>query len=297
MPTTGEWANGMPRHATARRQELAVTLPDIPRRKARGDTPALARVIETDIIPRLLNSHRRPDGEKTAPTVSQQQVTDFTAAVLDNDAAVSRLLFRDRLASGNSVRELFERLLVPAAIQLGEMWDQDVCDFVEVARGMDHIQQIVLAQSSIYCAHGAAGSRRVLLAALPGERHRLGLSLIRAELWREGWDVVCEEFATLSELKMLLSTARFDAVGLSASRIDDPHALGLALAGVRRTSLNKRLVIIAGGYAFQNDPRLKTAIGADASPASAREAVHALRRLLDGTQAASPELASSFAAL
>ncbi len=249
-----------------------------------GKSRTLAHLIETDIIPRLIDGH---GASQTEASALSSEVLAFTDAILEDDSTSALASFANLLERGVPLDTLFQYLLVPAAIRLGEMWEKDARDFIDVARGMDHIHQIILAHSDAFCTDGRVSDRqrRILLVALPQERHRLGLCLVRADFWREGWDVCCNELQFLGELASLVEDTHYDALGVSAGRVGDVPTLARNLARARKASRNKSLLIIGGGLAFQRDPTLASAIGCNATAGSGREAAALLRRLLDAESA------------
>lgn len=253
--------------------------------KPTGKSRTLAHLIETDIIPRLVDGH---GAAQTQASALSSEVLAFTDAILEDNSASALASFANLLERGVPLDTLFQYLLVPAAIRLGEMWEKDARDFIDVARGMDHIHQIILAHSDAFCTDGRVSDqqRRILLVALPQERHRLGLCLVRADFWREGWDVCCSELQFLGELATLVEDTHYDALGISAGRVGDVPMLARNLARARKTSRNKCLLIVGGGLAFQRDPTLASAIGCNATAESGREAAALLRRLLDTEPAA-----------
>jgi hypothetical protein len=114
----------------------------------------------------------------------------------------------------------------------------------------------------------------------------LGLCLVRADFWREGWDVCCGELQFMNDLDKMVKSTHYDAVGISAGRVGDAPMLARSLTRVRKSSLNPDLVIITGGYAFQRDPQLSSTIGADIAAATGREAAAKLRQRLQNRAAA-----------
>lgn len=242
----------------------------------------LANIIENTVVPRLV-AHLAP----RATLDLEKDVAAFTKTLLDPDPSLAAAHFLALVDQGYAIDLLFDNLLAPAACRLGFMWDRDEADFLEVANAMHHIQRIILSQASTFYAAGPAEGieRNILLVTLPGEQHRLGLCLLRAHLWREGWSVDCHELKTMSELQRLVGNRLYDALGLSATRISDPAFTAHTLNGVRKASCNKDLVIMAGGRAFSADPSLAMAVGVDATAADGRECISILRRFFDQTAA------------
>jgi len=260
--------------------ELPAELECAPASPPAKEARTLAHLIETNIIPRLVEEHGPSRFE--AMTL-EAEVLEFTDAILDYEAAPSMSFFTGMLERGVPLDTLFQYLLVPAALRMGEMWEKDARDFVEVTRGMDHIHQIILAHSAAFCTDGRVSDaqRSILLVALPQERHRLGLCLVRADFWREGWDVCCNELQYFGDLEALVSDTHYDAVGISAGRVGDAPMLARSLAKARKASRNRNLLIIGGGIAFQHSATLASEIGIDATASSGREAATLLRRMLD----------------
>ncbi len=244
----------------------------------------LAEVIESTVVPRLVEDHETPAVNRQALL---RHIPVFTESLLAEHSVPATAYFDDLIADGFPLHALFEHLLVPAARNLGELWESDALDFLDVTRAMDHIHQIILAHSTAFCTDGraAAAQNRILLVAVPQERHRLGLCLVRAEFWREGWDVCCGDLQDYDDLIALVRRDHYDAVGLSAGRVTDPAALQGSIARARKVSRNRSLRVIAGGHAFSTDPQLCAAIGADATASNGRDAVTLLRTMLHKTSA------------
>ena len=279
MSVTGYHAYGLRQRKVAVRgaRPQPRTRPPVQDRGPRQTT--LASLIENTVVPRLVAHHASKDQCDLGP-----EVAAFTTTLLDPDPALARTHFLALVDQGLPIDLLFDNLLAPAAARLGMMWDRDQIDFLEVTHAMHHIQQIILSETTAFYADGslAGVQRHILLVTLPDERHRLGLCLLRAHLWREGWSVDFREPGALSDLQDLVRSQPYDALGISASRVADPAALAYALHRVRKASINKNLVIMAGGRAFNTDPPLATAVGVDATASGGRECIGLLRRFFDG---------------
>ena len=85
----------------------------------------LARIVEAEILPRLMLAHRRPVRHPAANRApSPEEITAFSAMLLapgpvDIDAQAAML--RD---GGLSLPKLLIDLLAPAARHLGELWEE-----------------------------------------------------------------------------------------------------------------------------------------------------------------------------
>lgn len=248
----------------------------------------LTTVIENDVIPRLLLTN---DGEAAEASASAQElaaqlaerVGEFSELVVKQDDKAAMIYVEKLLGQGVPIESLFEDLLAPVARRLGELWSEDINDFFDVTTGIGRLQHIVRTFGRDFCdeVHLPLSSRCALLMPLPGEQHTFGISLLRENLLREGWRVWCGQCTMMDEVVQLVKIQSFDMVGLSGSAVHDPKALAVDLQRIRAASANKALKILVGGYAFNTQPDLVTAVGADSTATDARQAVHAVVQAIE----------------
>lgn len=241
----------------------------------------LKTVIENDVIPRLLltNEGETPEASTLAQELAArlaERVGEFSELVVKQDDKAAMAYVETLLGQGVPIESLFEDLLAPVARRLGELWTEDINDFFDVTTGIGRLQHIVRTFGRDFCdeGHVPLSSRCALLMPLPGEQHTFGISLLRENLLREGWRVWCGQCTDMNEVVQLVKIQSFDMVGLSGSDVHDPGALAHDLKRIRASSVNKAVKILVGGYAFNTQPDLVAAIGADGTAADARQAVH-----------------------
>ena len=147
---------------------------------------------------------------------------------------------------------LFQDLLVPVARRLGELWDEDINDFMDVTRGASHLQQIVREYGDAFHreARQPVSNRRMLLMTMPGEQHTLGISMVGEHFRRAGWHVWGGPPRTIDDVLGLVDAQWFDVVGLSLSRVPDPAMVASDIARIRRASMNKNVIVQIGGRPF-----------------------------------------------
>ena len=102
----------------------------------------IARFVSNEVVPRLLRLHSEvlPDAPPVEQLIealrpSSTEIDALAHIVLGDDleAAASYVtIMRNR---GLSMQTLYLELLEPTARHLGEMWDRDECDFVDVTLG------------------------------------------------------------------------------------------------------------------------------------------------------------------
>lgn len=253
---------------------------------------ALARVIEGDIIPRLLMAHR--EGAAAVPVAAQPSATipasvadQFAAATLTEEIGPLLVRVEALMAGGANVETLYLHLLAPAARRLGAWWDEDACDFVDVTMGLWRLQEIVHSLSALVpgVAPVAGSERRALFSPAPGEQHGLGAIIVEEFFRRAGWQTWSAPALDEDELIALVSGRAFDVVGLTVSVERHLAPLTKTIAMVRRASRNPDVKILVGGRVFTERPELARDIGSDGTASDGQLAVALAERLVVGPSA------------
>jgi MerR family transcriptional regulator, light-induced transcriptional regulator len=259
---------------------------------ATAPTPlALARMVEGEIIPRLLLAHRSHD----AATDAQQQrigvpaivlepgtVRDFAAQALRHETYVLLGLAEAQMARGMGVEALFVELLAPAARQLGIWWEDDECDFVDVTMGLWRLQEVVHEISARVpgTTEGDGGERRAFFAVPPGDQHSFGLLMVEEVFRRAGWSTWSAPAASRRELVQQVGSQWFEIIGLTVTLDADVDDLPELIAELRAASRNSRAAIMVGGRVFLEDATLAARVGADVAVADPRLAVASAEALV-----------------
>ena len=250
---------------------------------ARERCLALGRVVQSEVIPRLMLLHRDfvPAAPEPAPKPDVAQIAAFTDLVLGTDEAPVLAAFTALMAQGHSVDSLFLDLLAPAAALLGRLWDEDLCDFLEVTAGVACLQGLI-ARFRIDPETGIGdGTRRLLLMGAPGEQHTFGVRIVEQFLRRAGWEVTSGLASSPEEIARMVATEWFGVVGLTLSNETRIDPLAAAIRSVRAASRNRAIGVMVGGPVFLERPELVAQVGADASAVDAATAVLLAQRLLD----------------
>jgi methanogenic corrinoid protein MtbC1 len=263
--------------------------PPAPRRTERLER--VERTIENELVPRLLASHRAgpvPPALTTAIAreLSERDVVEFVAAVRSADDACAEQFINAVLAEGASVEAVYLDLLAPSARRLGEMWDNDECDFVEVTVSLGRMQRLLRDLSQVFLADAShrepVGS--VLLTCIPGEQHTLGIIMVGEFLLRDGWRVLVGAPWSESDLLTMVATEWYDVIGFSVGHESRLPILQRDIQRLASASRNPHVQFMVGGQAFSDDPTLADQVGASAIAGGAREAPQLARRLLDDAQ-------------
>lgn len=216
---------------------------------------ALASVIEGDVIPRLVLAHRHGRsadtmiadgvfgrlGREDGPDGAASAVDTFTRCILRGESGRALSVVRDLEARGVTFEALCEGLLEPTAALLEAYWSSDAYTFSDLTVALSRLQWILHELERDFGQDQAINGvgHRVLLGAVPAEKHTFGVSLVSAVFHRAGWDVT-DALVTGSKAA-LLRLVREDAypvIGLWVCRSCQLTGLSALIDDVRRASLN-----------------------------------------------------------
>lgn len=244
----------------------------------------MARLIEGEIIPRLLLAHRSDrDVAVAVGLVAPAEPRRFAELSLNHEVYTLLDHVEQMLARGVPIESVYLELLAPAARVLGDFWETDFCDFVDVTMGMWRLQQVIheLGNRAPCPTARTRADRRVLFTVPPGDQHSFGLVMIDDFFRRAGWRTWTAPDATLVDLCALVSREWFELIGLTVSTTAHLAALPAILQAVRRASQNPQMVVMVGGPVFADQPSLASAAGADATAADAPAALRIAEQLVD----------------
>ncbi len=261
-------------------ERLGLALPSrgqsLPRKQRRT---LIAKAFEAEILPRLHLQHDDgprpviPRGANAA--IAAQDIEALTAMVLRRDLAGGLACLEAHVARGIAAARISLDLLAPTARRLGEMWDNDLCDFTEVTLGLGVLRKLLAA------LHGPADAgrpirdvaRRVLLASIATEQHSFGLGMVADFFRRAGWDVTAETPAAAEDLARTVTQDWFAVAGLTLSTDEGIGPLALSIRAIRKASCNPLIGIMVGGPIFTARPELALLVGADLTAPDAEQAV------------------------
>jgi methanogenic corrinoid protein MtbC1 len=249
---------------------------------------ALLRTVENEVIPRLIQARRSTPAAAgnpaIVPTARQvQALADLARAGSQSDVTMH---LEGLCAAGMPAERLFLDLIPPAARRLGEMWDEDECDFSDVTMGVLRLSHAVqslgqgMAQGQSGESAADAKAASILLAQAPGGQHGLGLAILAQLFHGAGWQVRSAASPSGAELLDLVRCDWFGVVGLSVACAEQITGLAATIRGLRTASCNPRLAIMVGGAAFAAEPGLAAEMGADATASDAETALAEAQRLL-----------------
>lgn len=281
-------------HDTGRGEKLV----DFQRRADVEYARSLSRLIESEIIPRLLVAHG--GGSHAAADVahdeniSAEEVEAFAPLALQVEADELLDHVEGLIGRGVSLETLLVDLLAPAARLLGQFWEDDRCDFVDVTMGLWRLQEVVyeLSSRAPHDHRHPAGhrGRRALFASLDGDQHSFGTVVIDELFSANGWLTDRLNEATTVELLQRVRDEWFDMAGLTITCDCHIAPLPSIVRSLRASSRNPRICVMVGGRVFAQDADLAASVGADGTAPDARIAMRVAGELVDAVarEAVSP---------
>jgi methanogenic corrinoid protein MtbC1 len=250
-----------------------VLRPDFSLRKAR-----LAEVISGEIVPRLLRIHQQ--SHPVPASVTQAEIVEFAGLAMAADNRSAAAYFDQMRAKGHSLDTLFVHFLAPTARYLGELWEQDLCDFVDVTIGVSRLQELLTIFGSGDDDPLVEHNHRALLLTLSGERHLFGLDMVAKLMRNAGWHVTVVADASPREAAAMVAREWFGIVGVTLSSEAGLGLVARTIEALRHASLNASLSVLVGGPAFNDEPGRAVQAGADGLAVDAIAAVILSKKLL-----------------
>lgn len=235
-------------------------------------------IIEGEIIPRLLMAHSSGEERKRSRrfrTITPDDASRFALLPLRLEAASLLTEVDAFIAEGASVETICLDLLAPAARKLGEMWDNDECDFLDVTMGLWQLQEVMreIAARSPVEHGGLVTPRSALFTPMPGDHHNFGTLMIEEVFARSGWNSEALVKPERRELLDRLSRQPFDLVGLTLARDCPSAALGNLIKAMRNVSANPHIIVLVGGRMINENPEIAMEVGADGTGSDALAAL------------------------
>lgn len=255
------------------------------RRRGRSDEQeSVGNLIELEVIPRLLVAHSEPTPSVagTPPVIAPVDIDRFAGLTLNREAHQVLEVAESYLRRGMSVESLFIDLLAPAARRLGQGWEDDSLDFVDVTMGLWRLQEVLreIAARTPRIAANALMARTALFAAMPGEQHTLGTAMVDECFARAGWDTNLMLEPNRTDLLQRVASRAYDLVGLTVSCDSHIEQLPSLIVAVRNLSKNPGVCVMIGGRVPNLNPALAAFVGADASALTATAAIKVAERLV-----------------
>jgi MerR family transcriptional regulator, light-induced transcriptional regulator len=165
------------------------------------------------------------------------------------DAGGAGRVARQALGEGIGVAGLYQRVIAPAMWRIGELWEQGTISVAD-----EHLATALTHQTMASIYGPSLGHKvkpgRILMAAVEGEQHALGLRMATDIVELAGYETIYlgTNVPTVDLLQAVAARSP-DLVGLSATMPSSIQALDRAIAEIQRVNLN--LIVLFGGQGVQ----------------------------------------------
>jgi methanogenic corrinoid protein MtbC1 len=240
----------------------------------------LAKMVEAEIIPRLMLSHRSemvaPEAIEVDDPFGPGAAESFARMVLSEDSDSLMAFVGGLLQSGIPMETVYVDLMIPAARRLGDYWDDDSISFADVTIGLGRLQQVVrtLKWKPPQSTGPDHSSPSALFAPVSSEQHTFGLFIIEESFRRAGWRTWIETSGLAEDTIDMVQHHWFDLIGLSASSDTHIEELTAIIAKIRKASRNGSLFVLVGGRLFIDQPDLVSVVGADGTAPNGADALN-----------------------
>ena len=178
----------------------------------------------------------------------------YLDAVRAADAPGAFRIAAGALASGMTIPELYQRVIAPAMHEVGELWSKGALTVADehLATALTH-RVLAALRPPVWVGVGSENDSdvargRVMLAAVEGEQHVLGLRMAADVLEDAGFETIyLGADVPIGALLQALDSLAPDLLALSATMPELAPELDQVAAAVRRT--HPRLGLLIGGQA------------------------------------------------
>lgn len=248
-------------------------------------------LVQAEIIPRLLMAHRSecPHRDECSDTVRSSDCTigcseaaDFALLPLRMEAEELLAEVEKFIARGVSVESILIELLAPSARRLGELWEQDSCDFVDVTMGLWRLQEVMreVARRSPPVMRSIESIPTALFTPMPGDQHSFGALMVEEVFAGAGWHSEALFEPKRQELLAIMGERSFDLVGLTITNDCPSRNIAELITAIRSVSRNPAIRVIIGGRFINAEPGIAEQVGADGTATDARSALALAERIV-----------------
>jgi len=191
-----------------------------------------------------------PDLRRAAHARTEALARRFGDALRVGEGAAAERIVDDALATGMSPAGVQSLVITPAMVRIGELWEDRVIGVADehLATSISNRALIRLFEAISVTRRAAPTRERVLLAAVEGQRHVLGLRMVADVLEGAGFDVLyLGEDVPAESLRASVARHRPAVVGLAFGIAADVSCLADALFAIHETAPRTRIML--GGRA------------------------------------------------
>jgi methanogenic corrinoid protein MtbC1 len=254
------------RDASNRLQALTTHLP-----------PKALQALANEVVSRLsANLHAL---EVAVAPIAPEQIEQLCSALVSKSPDRAATIISELRDEGTSIADIYQLHLAAAARRLGEQWESDELSFVDVTIGASRILGIMYSLRDAFRATRALEEQSVVFAAVPDEKHTIGISMAADLFRRDGWEVDLLLGATHDEIVEKVRVSDALVVGLTAHGVRSMAALVRVIAAIR--IVNPAVYILVSGNIVEDADDLIELTGADGFAKDIDAGLSEMQRMLD----------------
>jgi methanogenic corrinoid protein MtbC1 len=221
-----------------------------------------------------------PPASLSVATTEGRLAAEYLVAILEGDRRKASRLVMDAVQRGMPVRTAYLQVLLPVQREVGRMWHIN-----ELSVAEEHFAtsttRAVMAQLMSVAAVAPANHRVILLAAVEGNTHDLGVRAVADFFEMAGWRVI-ELGANVPAADLVRAAIDYsvDIVAISAAMPSQIGTIEASIAMLRAQLGDSCPPVIVGGTAFCSCEEVWHKVGAAAFTNDIDEAIAAAARLV-----------------
>ena len=198
---------------------------------------------------------------------------NYLLALLEGDRNRATRLILAAAEAGTPLADLYLKVLLPAQQEAGRMW-QDAEINVAEEHFATNTTRSVMAQLARYAPQKALHGKTILIAAVAGNQHDLGMQAVAEFFEMAGWRAIqLGADVPIPDLVQAVEFYRPDLLGLSVALRSQLATLKQTIEAVRLSERGRVVKILVGGLALLRNADLAVTLGADQYAADPNEAV------------------------
>jgi methanogenic corrinoid protein MtbC1 len=236
----------------------------------------------------LVDNHHRLEAVSAASIDEQTDLDqslnrvreDFLVYLVIGDFCKCLSIASEAVTKADELEKFYLQVLQPCMYEIGYMWqEREITTAQEhLASSMvDRIMSYIYTKVSVY----ENSKNKAVITTSPGEQHELGARMVSDILEIHGWQVRYLGANTpVESLIELINRENPDILAVSVTMFYNLEDTADLIAEVREECRKKNLKILVGGQAFEMEPGIWKAIGADGYSRDAEQAVDLAAQLL-----------------
>ena len=239
--------------------------------------PKALQALAYEVLSRMSANHYALE-VANAP-IAAEYIERLCSALVSESPDKAALMISELRQNGTPIADIYQLHLTAAARRLGEMWESDELSFVDVTIGASRILAIMYSLRDAFRVTRTLNGQLAVFAAVPGERHTIGISMA-ADLFRgDGWDVELLLGSTHDEIVEKVKIGDALVVGLTAHGALSMEPLVRLIAAIR--IVNPAVYILVSGNIVEEADDLIELTGADGFANNIDTGLSEMQRMLE----------------